>query len=170
MVFNRPIWAPNVILVDFPNDQLEMVLPKIISHINLPNQVVGINAISDDLELESRKITIHQEDYEIYRELESETINPSTIMLNNKAKIVYYVDANTDSYKAAFSHIYDLIEDEYPILCLCNILPQYVHSALTICSDFNKYSASKLDKNIFCSVEQFLTMSIAYSDKQFQIT
>lgn len=169
MIFNRPIWAPNVIMVDLPDDKLKKKLPEIMRHIGLDNQLVGINAMSDELELESRKITIHQEDYEIYRELLSDSHNPSTILLKSKAKIVYYVDADVESCKAAFAHMYDLIEDDYPIICLSHILPNHVNSAVVICDNVSKYTDKKSDTVAIISIDEFTSYNIYYNEKKFKI-
>lgn len=170
MIFNRPIWGPNVIMVNLPNDEINEFLPQIMNHIGLHHQIIGINAISDELEISERKIIIHQEDYEIYRELPSETKNPSTLMLDNKAKIVYYVDADVISCKAAFSHIYDLIEDEYPIICLSTDLIDHVQPAISIVSNFSDYISNNPGCKHCVSLKQFLSKAIDYSNKQFHIS
>lgn len=170
MIFNRPIWAPNVIMVDLPDDGLNDAIPRLMEHIDLPNQIIGVNAISDELEIKERKIIIHHEDYEIYRELPSSNPNPSVSMLKGKAKIVYYVDADKESIKAAFSHMYDLIEDDYPILCLSNDLPKQMQSAITICNDISKFSSLKDNHSIFMTIDQFIESSIVYENKRFQLS
>lgn len=170
MIFNRPIWAPNVILVDLSSSELAEGLDKLVRHIGLKNQLVGINALSDELEIASRKIIIHQEDYEIFRELPSESINPSTIMLQEEVKIAYYVDASEESYKAAFSHIYDLIGDEYPILCLCNDLTKKLEASVILCSNPDAYSHLNLKNTKFLTLSQFLNSSVKYLDKAFVIS
>lgn len=169
MIFQRPIYAPNVILVDLPIDQLEEAIPKIMRHIALDDQVIGVNALSDDYSLSSRKIIIHNEDYEVYRELPSDSNNPSRYLLDSRAKVAYFIDASSETFKAAFSHVYDLIGDEYPIVCISNELSDHLNSSITIVDSLLTIKHSDKFSTNFLILDEFLDKDLNYTDNKFVI-
>lgn len=170
MIFDRPIYVPNVILIDLPENLLKNALQKIMDHLLLPGQIVGVNAMADDYYLSSRKIIIHQEDYEIYREYYSSTVTPSKYLLDAGTKVTYFIDASAETFKAAFVHMYDLIGDEYPIVCISDQLTNHLNSSITIVQDKKAMpEVSKRIKSTFMELDDFLNVKIEYKNNQFII-
>jgi len=166
-MFHRPVYAPNVILVDLPEQQLQKAIPQLMKHIAMNNQIIGVNALSDDYSLASRKIIIHNEEYEVYRELPSDTDNPSRYLLDSGAKVAYYIDASSDTFKAAFVHVYDLIGDEYPIICVSNELTNHLNSSFTIVDSISaSTNPDKIDARCM-KLNEFLNLNIKYKDNKF---
>lgn len=167
MMFQKPIWAPNVILVNLPEEKLEDSLLAILKHIGLEGKMIGINAVNDDEDLDFRKMIIHQEDYEIYRERYSNSKTVSAYLLKAGVKIAYCIEANEDSYRAAFAHMYDLIGNDYPIVCVSSSLGQHIESAITIVD--RECSNSENSKTIFLTLDNMLKNDIKYQENHFII-
>lgn len=167
MIFHRPIYAPNVILVDLPESKLQQAIPKIMKHLSIREQVIGVNALSDDYNLSSRKIIIHNEDYEVYREYPSQFNNPSRYLLDSGAKVAYFIDASSDSFKAAFVHVYDLINDDYPIVCISNELTNHINSAITIIDTEKPTRNSDKITAQFMNLDDFLNSDVRYDVNKF---
>ncbi len=169
MLFQKPIWAPNVILVDLPINQLEKVIPGILKHLELTNMLIGVNAVSDSDEFDLGKMIIHQEDYEIYRERLLKDENISSHLLKAGVKVAYYIEANKDSYRAAFAHMYDLIGDEYPIICISNSLSNDIESAITIIDSSKKENYQTNSKTLFISLSELFNRKVRYIENRFVV-
>lgn len=168
MIFNRPIHAPNVILVDLNENQLNEHLAKIISHISFKNKFVGVNTINDNQSFNHRAKIIHQPEYEIYRDAIGNEKDISTIFIKSGLSVAYFLDTDEENCRVAFSHMYDLIGEEYPIILVSNYFQNQIDPCLIIT---DKENFKSLDENVnkVFSIDEFFNAQLEFSNQLLSV-
>lgn len=164
----RPIFAPNVILVDLIFEDLNQWIPTIIGRINEKNNFVAVNAMFELNNEVYKNIIIHQEDYEIYRHSLADNNEVSKIIINSGVKVVYFLEADAESYRAAFVHLFDLIGHDFPIICFSNTLSRDIKPGLLIVNDINYKENHSYGSNCML-ISDFATKIISAQTKGFII-
>jgi len=164
----RPVFTPNVILVDLPPEELLQWMPDIISRINEKEQFVAVNAMFELNSEVYKNIIIHQEDYEIYRHTSTDKNRISKAIINNGIKVVYFLEADVESYRAAFVHLFDLIGHDFPIICFSNTLKNDLKPGLLVVKDIQTKKQHSHGSNCM-SLSDFFATTISVHAQSFII-
>lgn len=163
MIQPRPIWCPNIILLD-SGDQLAFPVgeaKKIIKKIAKDTKLITVYINHEFSDLDESQIVVKSLDYAIYKETSKTNKNATSEFLRAGSNYVYYIKTDIDSYRAAFIHVFDLLLLDYPIICISNNLSNQLQSAAVIvpnkCDD--KYK-NNLEQNIQPSTPLYLTREI----------
>lgn len=177
MIFNKPIWAPNMILVDAPKagvNGLDIALDVLKAIPNRKN-VIGIFASNRIVDIEREKIIIEQYDYSIYRESDKEKPWLRSKFLKGGAKIVYYIVSPEKEYRAAIVNVYDLINTEYPVICVSEFLSHEIMPAAMIVpsvEDKEKAIAESVPAAIdgkIITITDFERLKVFFENQAFRI-
>jgi hypothetical protein len=178
MIFNKPIWAPNMILVDAPTSglaKLDIAL-DVLGSLTMKDQVIGIFASDRIKNIEKEKIIIEQYDYSIYKKSNKNKSWLRSKFLNGRAKIVYYVISPEKEYRAAIVNVYDLISTEYPVICISEFLNKEINPAAMVVptiedKDFalqHKMPAA-MDGKVY-TINEFLSFKTSFEDQSFKLS
>jgi len=150
MLKPRPIWCPNVLLLDsgnaqfFPIDEAKEIVKKLTKDTKLITVYISHNFP----EIDESQIVVKSFDYAIYREKRCEGNSLATQILNAGSSYVYYIQTFEDSYRAAFIHIFDILGMELPIICISNSLANQLQCAAIVFPN-NRSKGSFLTKKTF---------------------
>ncbi len=173
MIFDKAIYAPNYILIDAPFtgiDNVYATAEKVMEKLNLGRQLLVICAADRLFEPDPVRLTIEQEGYKIYREMNLNSLSLSGRLWQLQPKIVYNIQSTPDDYKAAISNIFDLIGTEYPVLCISDQLSTKLNPALIVVPEqHDKDSLSQLSvKAEICTLEDFQKLRLQYQEGAFK--
>lgn len=146
MLKSRPIYCPNVILLDADShpefNKSEAV--EIINKISKKSKLITVYIDHDIKGIEENQIVVKNYDYCIYKEIRVESDCIASKYLAAGSSYVYYINTDVENYRAAFSHIFDILSEDYPFICISKYLAKQLQSAATVVSN-NALSAYKSD-------------------------
>ncbi len=160
MFFNKPLYTPNIILVESPvsgDKRLDIVF-EIIDHLNLGKQLVVLCASDNIFQKNKNQIIIEQYDYTIYRERDTTAKTLASQILKKNPGIVYCISADSDGFKAAISNVCDLIGTNYPILCVSQNLSSSINPACIIVPELSDKQMMIENNNSF-NANNILTLN-----------
>ncbi|HAZ01884.1 MAG: hypothetical protein A2W97_10325 [Bacteroidetes bacterium GWE2_40_63] len=167
----KPIWCPNVILLD-KNDPSTFSTEQVIEAIHLlpPDIPFLFLAIGDfkDSSLDSQ-IIIQQHGYSIYKENIFKRGNLTSLILETGLHHVYYIHTEPDLIKLAFIHFMDIIGSDYPIICLAPHLSGKLEPAIIIEPSEKVEPRTKKSKAMI-TLNEVKNISIKFNNQQLWVS
>ncbi len=177
MIKPRPLYCPNIILLDsgtdltFPVPEVKAIIDKL--HDNQKVIVVYINHLLD--KTDNLQIIVKSNGYAIYQEKNKEGSNYTSQLLAAGPRFVYYIQTEQNRYRNGFVHFYDILAAEYPIICISNNLANQVQSAAIILpsqTSKNKkeeYSKLVLNPESLYTSKEFELHDLVFENTKFKI-
>lgn len=167
MIFDKPIWSPNVMVFNFEEDFSDVLSQSVIL-INKLAKSIPIIAVYIDRnysDIIESQIILSNPDYAIYKEVNRHNNTTTSKLLDAGAKYTYYVVPSAVDYKAAYVNLIDILGSDYPIVCIAKNIDAYVDSAALI-SNGNVY-CRQLDHEL--SFNSFLKQKFSFNNRAFVI-
>ncbi|MDA3893009.1 MAG: hypothetical protein PF517_15210 [Salinivirgaceae bacterium] len=171
MLKPRPIYCPNVILLHSENNEIFSVLEAkaIIEKVTKGIKVITVYIHHEFNDLDESQIVVKNYDYSIYKETRKKSGNVTSEFLNAGSDYVYYVKADMENYRAAFVHLFDILSNNYLIICIASSLgAQLKAGAIVVENDLGEQHFDDLKKKIYFPDKLFTTS--AFLEKRVVVT
>ena len=171
MIQSRPIWCPNIILLDscdqlsFPIDEAKSIIKKLTKDTKL----ITVYINHEFSNLDESQIVVRSSDYAIYKETNKLNKNVTSEFLKAGSNYVYYIKTDIDSYRAAFIHVFDLLFLDYHIICVSNNLASHLQSAAVILPNKSgKDCKATIQQTMKPDIPLYLTSDILSKNVKFR--
>lgn len=167
MIFNKPIWYPNVIVINSYKNN-ERMLEKISDFffcIKTEQQLICVVLDHNITAPVATQILLQTSDYTIYKETRITNESFTSQLLNIGATHVYYIVPKPDAYRAAFVNLMDILGNNYPVICFTDAMVSEIDAAATI--ELNEPIVKKYPNRF--TIENLMKKSINFFEKKFII-
>ncbi|MBI9066609.1 MAG: hypothetical protein JEZ09_04910 [Salinivirgaceae bacterium] len=167
MMYNKPIWSPNVILMNVTDNIEEVTLETIalIKKLDPSILLIGLYINHKYKEIKESQIILSNPDYSIYKEvLKNEQTIPSRL-LSAGARHVYYIVPKTANYRQAFVNLIDILGYNFPIICIAAGLANDIDSPAIV--DFENSIKEKIVNRI--TISELKKKEITFEGRKFKI-
>lgn len=166
MIYNKPIWSPNVILVDLANlsGDLYANAERLIDKLKDNEQIISVIIDHNYSSVIKSQIVLANNDYSIYKEDDKTGNSFSSKLIQFGIKHSYYVVPNEMSYRAAYVNILDILGYDYPIICFSSNLSNDIDASAIVTNSLDLKDPIKR-----LTLDDFISKEVFFEKKSFII-